>query len=492
MRKMLITLMLALSALPCAIGQSRQMSLNEAVATARGQSVAALSARNEFISAYWAWRSYKASLLPSVVLYGNLINFNRSLTLLQNYETGDMIYANTYNLQNSLGLAIRQNVTFTGGTLSLYSDLSRLDQFGGSGSLMWYAQPITLSYTQPIFAYNQFKWDKLIEPLAYKRSKITYIERMETIGIEVAEAFFELAAARLAHESTIVNHRNSRKMLSVARERLALGSITRDEYIQLEMRMLSDSIKINETEIRVRTAQMALNSLLSLDERTEIEPQIDDLVPDLVLDYEQVLVLSLDNSGTLADYELEILQAKSDVARAKANRGISIGFNARFGLSKTASEFRGVYLNPLDQEVAGLTFSIPLFDWGLGKGRVQKAKAAQAVVEAKVQQAENDYRRRVFSEVARFNSQRGQCLVSARAAELARERYDLVVERFRSGSVTVTEFNNAQSEKDSAVDKYMQDIGTWWKSYLGIRKMTLYDFISGAAIDIDPEEMMEL
>ena len=144
------------------VAQAQQMTLEEVVFEARTNSVKALAARNEFISSYWAYRSYEASRLPSFVLYGNLMNFNRSLNLLQNYETGEMVYSGTYNLQNSLGLAVNQAVTWTGGTLTLYSDLSRIDQFKNVGSLTWYAQSVTLSYNQPLFAYNRYKWDKLI------------------------------------------------------------------------------------------------------------------------------------------------------------------------------------------------------------------------------------------------------------------------------------------------------------------------------------------
>ena len=59
----------------------RPLSLNEAIGIAHTQSVSALEARNEFISAYWQYRSYKASMLPSMNLYGNVMSFDRSLTL---------------------------------------------------------------------------------------------------------------------------------------------------------------------------------------------------------------------------------------------------------------------------------------------------------------------------------------------------------------------------------------------------------------------------
>ncbi len=57
------------------LGAQRRMSLPEAIGTARSQSVAALEAKHAFVSTYWAYRSYQASRLPSLVLNGNLMNF---------------------------------------------------------------------------------------------------------------------------------------------------------------------------------------------------------------------------------------------------------------------------------------------------------------------------------------------------------------------------------------------------------------------------------
>ena len=465
--------------------KAQKMTMTEVIETARHQSVAALEARQAFISTYWSWRSYKASRLPSLHFHGDLMNYNRSLVLLQNYEDG------TNNLQNSLGIGVSQNVTFTGGVLTAYSDLSRIDQFGMNTELSWYSQPVTLSYTQPLFSYNQFKWDKIIEPKEYEKGRRTYVEAMEQITIEAVKAYSDLILARTDNEIARTNYENTVRMHDVARERLSLGSVTRDEYLQLELRMLNDSISMNETMVAVRDAQMNINSLLGYDESVEIDPELPDELPDLELDYEMVLSRSLENSKFDLENEINILNAQAAVAKAKADRGISMTLNARFGLSNTAPKMEGAYRNPLDQEVAGLTFSVPVFDWGLGRGKVQKAKAAEAVVRAQVQQSENDYRRSIYTSVGQFNNQRRQCEVSRRAKEISEERYSLMMDKFREGNASVTDLNTAQSEKDAALQKYVSDVSNYWKFYYKLRQYALYDFMSGKDIDVNPEEMVE-
>ena len=185
--------------------------------------------------------------------------------------------------------------------------------------------------------------------------------------------------------------------------------------------------------VAVRDAQMNLNSLLGYDESVEIEPVLSEELPDVIMDYDMVLERSLNNSKFDLENEINILNAQSAVAKAKADRGITMTLNARFGLSNTAPKIDGAYRHPLDQEVVGLSFSVPVFDWGLGKGKVQKAKAAEAVVRAQVQQSENDYRRSIYTAVGQFNNQRRQCEVSRRAKDIASERYSLMMEKFRNG-----------------------------------------------------------
>ncbi len=474
----------------CVHAGAQPMLLEEVISAARSGSVPALQARAAFVSDYWAWRAYQASRLPSLSLYGTLGSFDRSLRLLQNYETGEMVYTPNYNMENSLGLRARQNITFTGGTLNLYTDLTRIDQFG-SGGRTWYAQPVTLSYSQPLFAYNQFKWDKLISPKEYERAKRIYLESMEDVTLQAVDRFFGVMAAQKLYDVSLTNYDNTSQMLRIARERLSLGSVTRDEFLQLELRQLSDSIAVNENEVALREARMQLNSLLGLDETHQVEPVLEEELPAVLMDYGLVLEKASGNSSFEFDNAINLLNAESAIAQAKAARGITMQLSARFGLSNTAPELQGVYRDLLNQEVVGLTFTVPILDWGEGKGRVKKAEAAAEVVKAQVEQAENDKRISLYTAVGQFNNQRQLCDVSRRAASIAQERYALVMERFRSGKASVTDLNTARTESDSAIQKYIRDISSFWNYYYTLRKLTLYDFLADEDITVDYEEMIQ-
>ena len=345
-----------------------ELTLEEAIRAAQEQSIAAMVAKYTFLSSYWSFRSFRASRLPSLNLSGEVLSFDRSLRLLQDYDTGEMRYLENYNLQNTIGLSIRQNIALTGGTLQLYSSLNRLDQFAPKDSKSYYSQPITLSYTQPLFAYNQFKWDKKIAPKEYELAKRTYIEAMEDVTTQAVSYYFALLLSKTRHEIAVKNYDNTKALYAIAEKRLKLGSITHDELLQLQLRMLNDSLSINDTSLEVREQQMRFNSYLRYNENVEVAPVLDDRIPAIDIDYAMVLDKALENSSFDIGNQIQMLNAESDIARARAERGASATLNARFGLSQTGEEFRTAYSNLLDQEVVGLQFSIPIFDWGLGKG----------------------------------------------------------------------------------------------------------------------------
>ena len=102
--------------------EERPITLTEAIALARIQSVDAAVALNELKTAYWEYRTFKADLLPEMNLTGTLPNYNKSYST---YQLDDGSYKfvrnNTFGLSGEL--SIDQNIWFTGGRLSLTSSL---------------------------------------------------------------------------------------------------------------------------------------------------------------------------------------------------------------------------------------------------------------------------------------------------------------------------------------------------------------------------------
>ena len=314
---------------------------------------------------------------------------------------------------------------------------------------------------------------------------------MEDITVQAVSYYFSLLLSKTRHTIAVKNYGNTKSLYSIAEERLKLGSITNDELLQLQLRMLNDSLAINDTALAVREQRMRFNSYLRYSENVDIDPVLDEQIPAIEIDYVTVLDKALENSSFNAGNQLRALNAEAGIAQAKAERGATATINARFGLSQTGEEFRTAYSNLLDQEVIGLQFSIPLFDWGMGKGRVRMAKARADMVRNQIEQDETDYRHTIYTLIEQFHNQRNQCIVAARAREVAESRYAMAMENFRRGTVSVTDMNTAQTEKDQASQTYVSALADFWNYYYSLRRKTLYDFISHTDISVEFDRLIE-
>lgn len=478
-----------MAVMPVGAQQMRKLSLTEAIDIAKQNSYAAQVARYSFLGQYWNYRSYKAQLLPSLNLSGGVMNFDRSIVEARDPDTGRISYVDNNSLSNSLTLSVDQNLPFLGGTLSLQSSLSRLDQFNYD-SQTYNSVPLILNYTQPIRAYNALKWRKKTAPLEYERAQRNYLETMQDITINVTNLFFNVLSAQENYRQSVADYEDRKHLFEIAKKRLDLGTTTKSELLQLELSLLNAQMGVNSNSLTLRTRLFDFFSYLRIVDYDNIELLPPYYVPDVEMNAEQVLDKAYLNSSHEIVQRLNLLESQRSLAEAKANRGLQVEFRGRVGLSQSANGLPAAYRQLKDYETVGLTMTIPVYDWGMGKGKVRMAKTDVEITKTQIEQANIEFSHDVRTRVLQFNNQATQCKTSMRAQEIAGERYDIMKKRFENGSVTVTELNTAQEEFESAQHQYINQLQQFWTDYYGIQKLTLYDFIRKENIEVNFNDLI--
>lgn len=472
---------------------TERLCLEDVITLASQRSIDAILYRHQFLASYWQFRAFKAELLPSLNLGVTAPNFSHALVALQNAVTGEYNYVQDYSMRNSLNLSIDQNIAPTGGKVSLYSSLERLDQFGEQRYHSYNTNPISVTYTQPIFgSFNSLKWDKKIEPEEYEKAKLTYLESMEAVTVKAVDMFFTLVNAQQKLEMSKTNYVNTEKSYQIAQERFKIGTVTQNDLMQLELRMLNDGMTISQSEIDVQTAKFKLASFLGYPQADiDFDLLIPDKIPDIMLNYGEIYNLSVNNTSFKLDKKIQLLRAEMAVAQAKANRGAKADFFAQFGLNQSATDLGDSYRNTQDQENIRLGIQIPIMDWGMGRGRIRTAQSQMNVIKTQIEQQLIDQQQDIMIRVLQFNNQKKQCDISGKANEVAHKRYELSMEQFSKGTLSVLEFNTAQTEKDEARSRFISELHNYWKYYYSLQKSTLYDFTSKRNISTDFDMMIK-
>lgn len=448
-------------------------TLDNAITLAQERSPEAQAARHTYRAAYWNYRSFRANYLPSVSLISNPY-LNRQINKVTQPD-GTELFIRQNQLSTDMGLEISQNVPLTGGNFFVQTSVQRMDELG-NGSTAYNTQPFSIGYSQSVFGYNYLKWDKRIEPVRFREAGKSYVETLELIASKTCELFYQLATAQTNLDIAESNYASADTLYRYARGRYNIGSITENEMLQLEVNRLNEETNLMQARMEVEDAMLTFRSFLGIREDVTIEVLPSDSIPSFEIALDEALRQAYANSPDMDMYQRLRLESRSQLASARASRGLKADLYLQFGLSQTADKFKESYRNPLDQQYVSLSIAIPILDWGRGKGKVRVAKSQVELVETQVAQGITDFELNVRKMVRQFNLQGRQVLVAAKTDRTAQKRYEVALRLYLLGKSTILDLNAATTEKDSARRNYMAAMQTYWTLYYGLRSMTQYDF----------------
>ena len=465
-----------------------ELTFNEVVQLAREQSPDAIMAKHRFRANYWEFSTFKAEFRPSVRLNTTFPNLNRSISEYD--DSAGTHYVKLNKNTTNLNVDIVQNVPFTGGQISLKTDLSRLDNLGDD-TYSYTSSPFSISYSQPVLFYNEYKWQKKIEPLKYEEAKKKYISSLEDVSLKAVSYFFDLALAQQNIQVAQINYSNADTLYQIATGRYNIGTIAENELMQMELSLLNAGSSVNSSIVDLAIKKFQLRSFLGFNEKVDLELIIPRDVPELTVDVNQALDIAQSNNPDIIAFERQIIEAERNVAKAKSEKGLRADLFASIGYTQQANELSDVYINPQNKQNITLGMQLPILDWSLGKGRYKMAQSGQEVIRTTVEQARTDFVQSVYLNVMQFNLQDDQLLIATKSDIIAQKRYDMTKQRFLIGKVDVLDLNVALSEKDAAKINYISALRKYWSNFYNLRKITLYDFINDKSLEVDFDELIE-
>ncbi len=470
--------------------ETRRLTLDDVIRLAEEQSPYALIAKHRFRASYWQYRTFVAEYRPALTLTGQLPDYSTAYSRVWNSVTEQYDYASTNILQTSGSLALAQNIGLTGGSISLVSDLTFERDFERNAN-KYITAPLNVRLTQPLFRYNELKWQKKIEPLKYEEARKTYLSDVENVHMMAVQYFFNLALAQINREIAETNMQNADTLYQIARGRYNLGTIAEDELLQMELSYLNAGTAINESETNLRDRELKLRSFLGFNQSLRLELIIPSEVPDLEVEVAEVLKLAEENNPELIALERQLVEAQSSVAQAKAEKGLNANLTASYGLRDQDPLLDLAYDQPNQQQTIRVGFTLPILDWGLGRGRYKMAQSSEELTRMQVEQSRIDFEQNLLLDVQQFNLQRNQVFIAAKSDTVAAKMFEVTKQRFLIGKIDVLELNNADTKKDQNRRSYIQALNNYWTYYFNLRALTLYDFVNRKPLETDYERLVE-
>jgi len=437
--------------------QSKKITLPEAIGIAQKKSPDYKSYSNINQSSYWRFKNYKASFLPQLSLNALYING---------------------------GVSLSQNVPYTGGTLSLYSNLDRIELFGLNDNISYSVVPFSLGYNQNSLFYNAYKWDKKIEPLIYEESKRNFVENMEQISLTTCRRYFSLLKAQIQLKSAEQNLSNQDTLLQISQGRFKIGKIAENELLQMELTMLNSKNEVTTNTIALKKSSQDLARYLELNTE-HIELGIPEELSLFEIDVKKALEEAQSNRKAVIEFRRKRLEAEKNLAREKGSNRLAISLNANFGVSQNGNDFNNLFNDYNKQQNISLNVSMPIFDWGVSKSQRKMAEANLDLVNNNIEQDKQAFEQEIYLHVLNWSSQRDFLATAKKAKDIAIKSYDISKKRYVLGKITITDLNIALQKKDDAVLRHLNSLEQFWLDYYTLRQLTLFDFINNKKIEVE-------
>jgi outer membrane protein TolC len=372
---------------------------------------------------------------------------------------------------------LEQPIQWTGGTISANTGLGYFKDFNDNTSLseQWSGTVMNVQLNQPLFAFNQLRWDRKTEPLRYEESKREYIEQMEFISREAVSRFFDVLQAQINLQIATFNLANNDTIYKIERGRYNIGTTSQDKLLQVELQLLRSRQGVAQATLDQETARLQLRTYIGLSKDENFALSLPEYIPAFDVTVDDALQYAQKNRAAYIAFERRRIEADREIAQARGQR-FQTELTAAFGLNNNGLMLDDVYNDPSELQQFNLTLNVPVLDWGRNKSRMRTAMANKKLNDYVIAQDEVNFEQEIMTQVRQFEMLRLQIEITKKADEVATERYNVAQNRYLIGKIDITNLNIALTEKDDAKRSYIQALKSFWTAYYDLRRLTLYDF----------------
>jgi outer membrane protein TolC len=474
-----------LSAVSPALAQPVTLSLEKCISQNTTSSNGFRAIEQNYKAAQMDYRSFRTNLLPNVSANVNTPGFSRSINAIIQ-DDGSNQYVQQNQAISNASVSISQPILPTGGTVFVSSMLSRTDIFGNNGIKLWQTTPLLVGVSQPVFQYNNLKWQNRIAPVNYDIAGRQFLEQREDLAIDAATRFFDLYISGMRVENAKLNLQVNDSIFQISKGRFNLGKIAENDLLQTELASMNAKVDLANAKLEYNRNMRELYATLGTEKPDSVILQAPANIPDIVVNPDAAVAEALANRSDVLNFEAMKLGAESNLARARVNSRFNANINATFGLNQTGSSVQSSYSQPLNQQTFTIGFNVPLLQWGRAGYETQAAEARLNSTNRQIDLSRSLFEQKVLNAVYEFQQMVEQVQLAAKADTIAERRYEVAKSRYLVGKVIdITNLQIAQTEKNNARMAYYSTLKRYWIAYLSLRRATLYDFSARKKIGME-------
>lgn len=292
----------------------------------------------------------------------------------------------------------------TGGTLWVggSQDQSFARRLGADASVYSFSG---VTVTQPLLdgAWGDAHYAADRARLSVEGARLAERDARERLVVDVANAYWELVAARESTRLAVRSVEIAEKQLADTKERFEEGFAGSGDVLQLERALgVARQSRVVAEAVEAGAARTLARRLgVSMERAVELTPVDRPDPPDTALDASEILADARANNTTYALVRLGVETARRDLAAGRVDALPDLDVSASVGVSATTGAAGALPALTQDPDAAwsvGIDLAVPLA-WSGARAELEQSRLALARAELAAQAAEQDLAAAVYAAI---------------------------------------------------------------------------------------------
>jgi outer membrane protein TolC len=431
--------------------------------------------KKDSIIHHYEHRLFKATALPQITLSGTLPNYNRSISLVTQPE-GDDLYVMRSYASSDIGLGISQLLPFTGGSITFSSNLQRQDNFNlATNKYAYYFNLFNLSYSQTLFAYNAYKWNKKIDRLSKSIEDIAFYQQREAVKQKIVELFFNLLIEQRKQELCEENLNLYKYVYEQSQKLYKSHRMSQEDMLAAKIEYLKAADATNEIDLN--NVRSILKAYLKWEGEVIPKASFDEsLLPHRELDihYETVIEKAIKYNYTMAK-DLNVLQKSIELKQIKKSVNPTVSLSIGSGYNSQFQSFSELLNDKSSRLSASISISIPIYNGGSGKYK-------KVIANTQLEQLGEQYQNKKASAAIEYKKELESINLLIRSIQNGKESITLIKQRLKllklniaKGRIDLQQLMQTQIQQLKTVISYHTQIQQLYMLIYKYRSLSLID-----------------
>ncbi len=376
---------------------------------------------------------------PSLVLNGNVPVYDKDNFSVRQPD-GSIKFLTHKQINSNVNIGFVQPITATGGNVSVNTSLNRFDELVGK-TKTYSGTPIYIQMQQPLFVFNNLKWQKKLEPLRLQTTTIENKALLEAEKYKVVNLFFTILQTQIEDSLLQLSQTLNEWLIAAENKKKQLGLWDNEKLLQLQETTLQLQLQKNNNQVSYQTTMLQLQHIAPTIP-SNLVALLPNNYPTINLSATNIIDSVTTNNINWHKNKIAVLELQSEKERLQKEK-TTINLLLNYGLNQSGNALHNVYTNANDQQRFNISFNVPLYDWGKRKNNatIVALKQLQNAEQIKITESET------LTEIKTILLQLQQIISNATTSKaidnILQQRLALTQKLYENGKLTFLELQTA-------------------------------------------------